>query len=376
MTGTGQSTHTVVAQRLFDGEHWLGKSCVSVQAGLIAGVTAAHAGAAVDVALLAPGFIDLQVNGGGGALLNDAPTAATVRTMLAAHRGHGTTGILPTMITDHPDRLQALAASATEIAALPGVLGLHLEGPFLNPARKGVHPAAFIRQPTEADVAAITTMTRVLPVLVTLAPECVPAGFIAQLVALGVRVAIGHSDATAEQVAAACDAGATAVTHLYNAMSQLTARAPGVVGAAFDDARLTAGIICDGLHVAPANLRIAFRLMGRDRLALVTDAMPSLGGGATFTLHGRTITLAEGRLTAPDGTLAGAHLGMDAAVRHAQTMLGATLEDALVMAARTPARMLGLDATHGRIAAGFAADLVALTEEGAIAATWVAGARD
>jgi N-acetylglucosamine-6-phosphate deacetylase len=269
-----------------------------------------------------------------------------------------------------------LAASATEIAALPGVLGLHLEGPFLNPARKGVHPAAFIRQPTEADVAAITTMTRVLPVLVTLAPECVPAGFIAQLVALGVRVAIGHSDATAEQVAAACGAGATAVTHLYNAMSQLTARAPGVVGAAFDDARLTAGIICDGLHVAPANLRIAFRLMGRDRLALVTDAMPSLGGGATFTLHGRTITLAEGRLTAPDGTLAGAHLGMDAAVRHAQTMLGATLEDALVMAARTPARMLGLDATHGRIAAGFAADLVALTEEGTIAATWVAGARD
>ncbi len=371
----------IVVGRLFDGVAWRGRSVVAFDGGHIVAVEGGERlpqGATVlpEGAILAPGLIDIQVNGGGGVLLNDAPTAATVATMVAAHRAHGTCGLLPTLITDDGEKLRTLAGAAPEIARIGGVLGLHLEGPFINPARKGVHPAAHIRTPNDGDMAAIRTMASVLAVLVTLAPECVPEGFIARLVGLGIIVAIGHSDATAEQVAAACAEGATVVTHLYNAMSQLAGRAPGVVGAAFDDGRLTAGIICDGLHVAPANLRTAFRVMGRDRLMLVSDAMPSLGSSsAVFALHGRAITLAEGRLTAPDGTLAGAHLGMGEAVRNAVAMMGAALEDAMIMASRTPARALGIGDRYGRIAAGYAADLVALDAGGGVIATWIAGAR-
>jgi N-acetylglucosamine-6-phosphate deacetylase len=375
------STHAVYAPRLFDGVRFHERALVRIADGRIvsvgsADVPPAFADVLPDGAILAPGLIDLQVNGGGGALLNDAPTAATVRTMLAAHRAHGTTGFLPTLITDHPDRLHDLLASAPEIAKIPGVLGVHLEGPFLNPARKGVHPAEFIRAPQPDDVAAITQLAKHLRVLVTLAPECVPLGFVTTLVALGVHVSIGHSDATAEQAAGACDAGARGVTHLFNAMSQLTGRAPGVVGAAFDDARLTAGIIADGLHVTPANLRTALKVMGPGRLALVTDAMPSLGGRSpTFKLHRRTITLTDGKLTAPDGTLAGAHLGMLEAVRNATTLMGATLGEALAMASRVPAEFLRLGASHGLIAAGSAADMIAFTDDFKLLASWIGGAR-
>lgn len=379
-TATPQaSPHVIVAHRVFDGERWLGRSAISIVDGRIARVEATSAGpqegyVVPDGAILAPGLIDVQVNGGGGALLNDTPDAATVRLMLAAHRAQGTVCFLPTLITDHPQTLQDLAAAALEIAQIPGVLGLHLEGPFLNLATKGVHPAEFIRVPLAADLAAIFDMAKVLPVLVTLAPECVPPGLIRQFVAAGIKVAIGHSNATAEQVRAACDDGATGVTHLYNAMSQLTGRAPGVVGTAFDDMRLISGIIADGLHVTPANLRTAFKVIGRDRLALVTDAMPTVGSASpVFNLQGRTITLIDGKLTAPDGGFSGAHLGMLEAVRNATAMMGATLEDALVMAARTPARLLGLETTHGRIAPGFAADLIAFTDEFRPLGAWIGG---
>jgi N-acetylglucosamine-6-phosphate deacetylase len=373
--------HAIYAPRLFDGGQFRERVVVQISGGrIVASVAADRPPPDAHIlpadTILAPGFIDLQVNGGGGALLNGAPTAATVHTMLAAHRAHGTTGFLPTLITDHSERLHDLAASAAEIAQIPGVLGVHLEGPFLNLLRRGVHPPQFIRAPQPNDLKAIQSLARVLPVLVTLAPECVPPGFIRQLVALGVRVAIGHSDATAEQAAAACEEGATGITHLYNAMSQLTGRAPGVVGTAFDDARLTAGIIADGLHVSPANLRTALKAMGPNRLALVTDAMPSLGAVApAFQLHGRAITLANGKLTAPDGTLAGAHLGMLEAVRNATTLMGATLADALAMASRVPAGFLGLSGTRGHIAPGYVADLVAFTETFELVGNWIGGAR-
>ncbi len=375
------STSAIYAPRVFDGTRFHAQAVVRIADGRIVsmrsgGAPPTEADVLPDGTILAPGLIDLQVNGGGGALLNEAPTAATVRTMLAAHRAHGTTGFLPTLITDHPDRLHDLVASAPEMAQIPGVLGVHLEGPFLNPLRKGVHPAEFIRAPRIDDLAAIAQLAKHLRVLVTLAPECVPTGVIERLVALGVHISIGHSDAPAEQALAACDAGARGVTHLFNAMSQLTPRAPGVVGAAFDDARLTAGIIADGLHVTPANLRTALKVMGPGRLALVTDAMPSLGAPApSFKLHGRTITLAAGKLTAPDDTLAGAHLGMLEAVRNATTLMGASLGDALAMASRVPAAFLGAAASHGRIARGYAADMIAFTDDFTLLASWIGGKR-
>ncbi len=323
--------------------------------------------------LLAPGFIDVQVNGGGGVLLNDDPSVETVRTMAAAHRRFGTTGLLPTLITDAPDRLTALAAIAGEALAVPGVLGFHLEGPFLNPARKGIHPPQHIRHPGEAEIALLTRFGMTGRSFLTLAPEQVDGAVLKRLAAAGLRIAIGHSDATAAEVAAAVDDGATSVTHLFNAMSQMMPRAPGVVGATLADERLFAGIICDGLHVDPVNLRAAFHAKGRDRLMLVTDAMSLVGSDkASFLLHGRAITLEDGRLTDAQGTLAGAHLCMIEAVRNAVRLMGVTIEDAIIMASRTPARFLGLDKELGRIAPGYRADLVAFDATNVLA-TWIDG---
>ena len=325
-------------------------------------------------AILAPGFIDVQLNGGGGVLLNDQPTEAGIRAIIAAHRKGGTTGCLPTLITDHADVMERLAAAAPASLRIPGVLGFHLEGPALNRARKGIHPESNIRVPNAQELATLKSFGSCGRSMVTLAPESVPPALISDLIAAGLRVSAGHSDATAEQIRQAADDGLTGVTHLFNAMSQLTARQPGAVGAALDDERLFAGIICDGLHVDPSCLRIALRCKGRDRLMLVTDAMPLVGTDShEFLLQGRRIALEAGRLTGPDGTLAGAHLTMIAAVRYAVTVLGVELTDALTMASRTPATFLGLQSELGSIAPGYRADLVAISPKLEVLETWVAG---
>src|SRR5581483_9991469 len=260
---------TIAAPQLFDGTAMRGPALVTVADGLIADVSFSGAAPAATVTLppetiLAPGFIDIQVNGGGGILLNDEPSAAGISRIAAAHRSCGTTGLLPTLITCNVETMEALAAAAPGALQIPGVLGFHLEGPALNKARKGIHLQSEIRVPDARDLAAIKSFARFGRSLVTLAPECVPAALIEELVQAGLRIAAGHSDATAVEMARAADRGITGVTHLFNAMSQLTARAPGVVGAALDDERLFAGIICDGLHVDPVSLRLAFRCTGPD----------------------------------------------------------------------------------------------------------------
>jgi len=325
-------------------------------------------------AILAPGFIDVQLNGGGGVLLNDQPTEAGVRRIIEAHRKGGTTGCLPTLITDRADVMERLAAAAPALSQIPGVLGFHLEGPALNKARRGIHLESEIRAPSGEDLAALKSFGTCGRSLVTLAPECVTATLISDLIGAGLRVSAGHSEATATQMKRAADRGLTGVTHMFNAMSQLTAREPGVVGAALDDERLFAGIICDGLHVDPVCLRIAFRCKGRDRLMLVTDAMPLAGTDQReFLLQGRRITLEAGRLTGADGTLAGAQLTMIEAVRNAVAMLGIELTEALTMACRTPATFLGLQSELGSIAPGYRADLVAFSSNFEVLGTWVAG---
>ncbi|MCX7340473.1 MAG: N-acetylglucosamine-6-phosphate deacetylase [Hyphomicrobiales bacterium] len=371
----------LLAPRLFDGQGWAGPTLLHIAGGCIEALEPAprHAPEGClmlpDDALLAPGFIDIQVNGGGDALLNDNPDEQTIARIAQAHRCFGTTGLLPTLITDAPGKMVDLLAAAQAGLSVPGVLGFHLEGPFLNLARKGIHPAAFMRRPAAADLALLARFGRLGHSLVTLAPEMMLPEAIKALAAAGLVLSAGHSEATAAGVEAAIGAGLSGVTHLFNAMSQLTPREPGLVGMALGDERLMAGIICDGLHVAPLNLRLAYRLMGRDRLMLVSDAMPTVGGASrTFALQGRTIRLDGGRLTGPDGTLAGAHLGMIEAVRNAVTMMGCELGDALVMASGTPARFLGLDRQRGRIAQGYAADLVALRGERlTVSATSIAG---
>jgi N-acetylglucosamine-6-phosphate deacetylase len=379
MDHSGPSNFTIAAPQLFDGTAMRGPGSVDISNGRIESVTVGEPDARASIRLpadviLAPGFIDIQVNGGGGVLLNDQPTEAGVRRIVEAHRKGGTTGCLPTLITDRSEVIEQLAAVAQTCLKIPGVLGFHLEGPGLNPLRKGIHPESEIRLPTKRDLAAIRCFGSCGSSVVTLAPECMPASMIEELLAAGLRISAGHSEATAAEMEYAASLGVSGVTHLYNAMSQLSAREPGLVGAALQGDRLFAGIICDGIHVDATGLRIAFRCKGRDRLMLITDAMPLVGtSDRQFMLHGRQITLRENRLTGPDDTLAGAHLTMIEAVRNAVALLEVPLVDALIMASRTPAVFLDLGSELGRIAPGFRADLVAFKANFEVVGTWIAG---
>src|SRR5262245_62265706 len=283
MGHAGSADHlTIASAQIFDGTAMRGPGSVRISNGRIENISfaAAEANASIRLppeAILCPGFIDIQVNGGWGVLLNDQPTEAGVRRIVEAHRKGGTTGCLPTLITDRSETIERLAAAAESCLQIPGVLGFHLEGPALNRSRKGIHPEAEIRVPGRRDLAAIKSFGGRGRSIVTLAPECVPAPMIDELIGAGLRIAAGHSDATGVEIRQAADRGVSGVTHLFNAMSQLSAREPGLVGAALEDDRLFAGIICDGIHVDRAALRIAYRCKGRDRLMLVTDAMPSAG---------------------------------------------------------------------------------------------------
>jgi N-acetylglucosamine-6-phosphate deacetylase len=367
--------------RIFDGEALHDGLAVVVRDGRIeALVRPAELGQGIErrtvSGLLAPGFVDVQVNGGGGVLFNAERSVAGIRAIGAAHRRFGTTGFLPTFVSDTPARMaEAIAAAREAIAArVPGVVGIHLEGPFLNPARAGAHDASMLRRATEDDVAAIAGAADSMPVLLTVAPECVPPDVLRRLADSGVVLSAGHSEADAESASRAFGNGIRGVTHLFNAMPPMSARAPGLAGAALDADNVWCGIIADLHHVAPAMLRIAFMAKGAERTMLVTDAMPATGTDATsFEFGGRRITRSGGRLTTAEGTLAGADLDMARAVRNAVAALGLPLEAALRMASLTPATFLGLDRERGRIAPGYRADLVLLDDDLHVTATWIEG---
>jgi N-acetylglucosamine-6-phosphate deacetylase len=308
---------------------------------------------------LAPGFIDVQVNGGGDVLFNDATTVDGIRAIAAAHRRFGTTALLPTLISDTPQKMSAaLAAARALVGKEPGILGIHLEGPFLSSERPGVHAADYIRAPTPDDEAMLTA-ERPGVLVVTLAPECVPDGFIGRLAATGVRVCLGHSNATYAETKAAISEGLTGFTHLFNAMRPLASREPGPIGAALESPESWFGMIVDGVHVDPVMLRLALR--GNARPMLVTDAMPPVGGQQTsFSLCGQTIRSDRGHCLRQDGTLAGTNLDMATAVRNCVWLLGVPLETALRFASVHPASFLGVAHWLGRLAPGYRADLVAI----------------
>src|SRR5580704_16067366 len=326
-------------------------------------------------ALLLPGFIDTQVNGGTGLLFNDEPTAATIAAIGAAHRRFGTTGFLPTLISDDLGTVKiAIDATREAIAAgSPGVLGVHIEGPFLNVTRRGIHDASKLRR-TDPSSFDLLTSLGVGRTLVTLAPEETSLETIARLVQAGVVVSAGHSNAPYAAVRAALDHGLSGFTHLFNAMSPLTSREPGVVGAALEDDRAWCGIIVDGVHVDPVVLKLALRLRPHERFNLITDAMPCVGTAETsFQLQGKTITVRDGACFDDEGTLAGSALDMASAVRNAVRLLGLGLADASRMASRNPAEFLGLDHELGRVARGCFADLVLLDDDLQVLETWIHG---
>jgi N-acetylglucosamine-6-phosphate deacetylase len=324
---------------------------------------------------LLPGFIDLQVNGGGGVLFNDEPTVDGIAAIARAHRRFGTTALLPTLISDDLD-VVASAIAAVDAAieqGVPGLLGIHIEGPFLNAEKKGIHDESKFRILDSAAIDLLASL-RSGRTLVTLAPELAPPGLIRSLVDRGVVVAAGHTAASYEQIVAGFEEGLSGFTHLYNAMSQLGSRAPGAVGAALENRDSWCGLIVDGHHVHPAALRIALAAKGADRLLLVTDAMPTVGWDrSTFRLGDQDIVAEGGRLTGPDGTLAGSALDMAEAVRNAEALIGVDFATAARMASAVPAWAIGLSGERGSIQAGLAADLVLMDSNRRVVETWIAG---
>ena len=374
--------YAIAAETVFDGARSRRDSAVMIEGSTIAAVAPrGDLPASIEVfeappgAWLAPGFIDIQVNGGGDVLFNAEPTPEGVAKIVAAHRKFGATAILPTLITD-TDEVMAAALSAVEIMLdrEPGVLGVHLEGPFLSPEKPGVHRRDFIRRPEPHHERMLTSFKKGA-LLVTLAPEQTPAGFIARLVAAGARIALGHSMASYEQTRAAMAEGLTGFTHLFNAMPPLSSREPGPVAAALEEESAYYGLIVDGWHVAPAMLRLALR--GAGHAMLVSDAMPPVGGAKReFNLQGAPITVRDGRCTTLQGVLAGSSIGIATAVGNCVRLLGAPLEQALRLASAEPADFLALGHWLGRLAPGYRADIVAFDpSDMQVFATWVAGKR-
>jgi len=374
--------YAVAAEHIFDGVSLHARAAVVIERSSIrAVVPQSELPAEIAVcalpqaAWLAPGFIDLQVNGGADLLFNDSPTVATISAIAAAHRKFGTTGFLPTLISDSPAKMKAaLAAVQASIADEPSVLGIHFEGPFLSPGKPGIHDVRAIRAPTPADLE-LLALPRKGEMLMTLAPEQVPPGFLGRLAQSGIRLSLGHSMATYAQTRQALAEGVSGFTHLFNAMRPLESREPGPIAAALESPDAWYGLIVDGVHVDPAMLRLALR--GAGHPMLVTDAMPPVGGRqSTFMLHDRQITSDGGRCVSANGTLAGSVLSMAGAVTNCIKLLGLSLPEALRLAATNPASFIGLGHVLGRLAPGYRADMVAFEPSNiSVLATWVAGAR-
>jgi N-acetylglucosamine-6-phosphate deacetylase len=328
---------------------------------------------------LAPGFIDAQANGAGGVLFNDEPTEGAVLAIAEALRRSGGTGLLPTLITDDGAKMAQAAEAVIAASRIPGsgILGIHFEGPFINPNRPGVHNRQYIRPLDEEDIAFLTGLPERMPqgrVLLTIAPEEVEDRVIARLAEAGIVISAGHTVASYERTRDAIEHGLRGFTHLFNAMPPINSRQPAVTTAALTGRETWCGIIVDGVHVHPAVLKMALSAKGADRFFLVTDAMPPVGTDATsFELYGQRILRRDGRLVTEDGTLAGADIDMASAVSNCVHMLGLPLEEALAMASLHPAEFLRLDDHFGRLAQGYRADLVLLGQDLEVLNTWVGG---
>lgn len=375
-------TQVIFNGRIFTGDSLLYEHAVVIANGRVASIVPqsdlprdANQRYDLQGGTLVPGFIDLQVNGGGGVLFNNAPTIESLRAIGAAHRQFGTTGFLPTLITTSYRAMRQAIAAVEEaiVARVPGVLGIHLEGPFLNSERSGAHDAGQFCPLDPEGMAIVTSLTRG-KTLLTLAPELTTTDTIGQLVKLGVIVSAGHSAADYTQTKDALAAGVSGFTHLYNAMTPLLSREPGMVGAALEDADSWFGIIADGYHVHPAAFSVAIAAKKAGGAILVTDAMPTVGSSnKTFTLDGKPITAQAGKLTNASGTLAGSDLDMLSAVNNAAAFARIDWFEAVRMATLYPARALGLDGELGAIRPGFRASLLVLDDQRRIRASWIDG---
>ncbi|SFR54510.1 N-acetylglucosamine 6-phosphate deacetylase [Yoonia tamlensis] len=367
------------APRIFDGSHWHDDAALLVADGRVVQILPradAPDGVQID-GMLVPGLIDLQANGGGGILFNNGLTADAIGTICRAHAGFGTTSVMVTLITDTQDSTAKAIAAGQIAARTSGFLGLHLEGPHLDPARKGTHDPALIRTMDADDLEILIGAAAQFDHLIcTIAPESVSVDQVTALRQAGATISLGHTGCDFATALAYADAGATMVTHLFNAMGQMEHRAPNLVGAALDDGRLWAGLIADGYHVADAPMRAALRAKaGPAGMFLVSDTMSTIGSDLTgFTLNGREIFRADGRLTLADGTLAGADIALIDALRYVHQTLGFSLETVLNLCALAPAQAMGI-ADRGHLRPGAHADFFCLTPAITAAGTWIGGTK-
>jgi N-acetylglucosamine-6-phosphate deacetylase len=366
------------AKRIFDGQNYLDDQVIVINDGKIVGFDSDKS-CVDDIldGLVVPGFIDLQVNGGGGVLFNNSPSVDNLKTIIAAHSKFGTTGMLPTLITDKVDVMaKAANAMASAIAEkVPGILGIHFEGPHLSVAKKGTHAEEYIR-PISDDEWAILERKDIGQILVTLAPETVSTNDIKRMVSLGIKVCLGHTNADYKAAQAAMDVGADGFTHLFNAMSPIQGREPGVTGCALLNDHASCGIIIDGHHVDYATAKLALKTKPTGKVFLVSDAMSTIGTDQTeFSFFDRTIYLKDGRLTSTTGELAGAALDMAQAVENTHLGLGLPLDEAIRMATQYPADYINQSDIRGTLTIEHQADFVVLNDNFKVQSTWIAGQR-
>ncbi|MDE9449221.1 N-acetylglucosamine-6-phosphate deacetylase [Aliiroseovarius sp. Z3] len=355
--------HWITPNRVFDGRDLHSEISVRVRDGRVIDMADAQADAIRVPGLMTPGFVDLQVNGGGGVQLNSTPTAEGMQIIAEAHRTFGTVAVLPTVITDLPDVTDRAADAAIAAQGTRGIVGLHIEGPHIARARRGTHSPDLVRP---LDTRTMNTVTRLraagVSVMITLAPEAATPEQITQLAQMGAVVSLGHTDATAEMMAAAFNAGASCATHLFNAMSPMAGRAPGAVGAVINSTHYS-GIICDGIHVADDMVGLAIRARPvPDRMFLVSDAMATVGGPDHFNLYGQDIALREGRLINSEGSLAGAHVTQAEGVKRLVDHTGTSLTTALRMAISIPADCIG-QPEIGRLEGRGVDDVILLSDD-------------
>ncbi len=364
--------------KLFDGERFLQEQVLTIADGKILAID--EDTSQVDVVasgLVVPGYIDLQVNGGGGALFNDQPSVAKLKTIMAAHAKFGTTAMLPTLITD---KVSVMAQAADAIAQaikenVPGIIGVHFEGPHLSVAKKGTHCADYIRAISDEEWQVLSRQD-IGEVMVTIAPETVSPAEIQRMVELGIKVCLGHTNADYQTAEQAVNAGASGFTHLFNAMSPLQGREPGVVGCALLNDTTSCGLIVDGHHVDYASCKLAIKTKPQGKVFLVTDAMPPVGTEQTqFALYDRTVYVEDGKLTSTTGELAGSSLDMATAVKNTYEGLGVSLDESLKMAALYPAQYIyqGKEVVRGELKVGKQADFLILNDDLTVSQTWISG---
>lgn len=369
---------TLFADRVFDGHNFLDQTRLTICEGKITAIETHVAKNESDLycqGLIAPGFVDLQVNGGGGVLLNNTPSLSGIQTIMAAHAKFGTTAMLPTLITDTVEVMEQAADAIAEAikAESPGIVGVHFEGPHLSVAKKGAHSAEYIRPISDAEWRVLSRKD-LGQIIVTLAPENVLPDDVAKMVSLGIKVCLGHTNADFATAQKAIAAGANGFTHLYNAMSPLTGREPGVVGSALINDHASCGVIADGHHVDFVSLQLAVKAKPKGKVFLVTDAMSPVGTDDTeFAFFDRTVSLSDGKLTSTTGELAGSVLDMATAVKNAHQQMNLPLDEAFRMASLYPAQYIDVADTIGTLAVGHQANMVLLDEHLSVEETWVNG---